>query len=309
MKNKKYVSIIGAFLLFAVILVYLFGGDTTQEPLIATEQEQIVSTTPTLHDETATVPVLESDVELGTDGVVTKIDMSGVESGEPALVTIKTDANSLYTIAIPVADIAACEAAENIADIYGLVPGDKLSVRGITDVEGRVVTCASEFHQLKARGTYQNVDAGLTFNYKKSPDGYLLETEDYEFSSDPAFVTGVVLTDEKDAAELLASTVPREAPPTIKLLVYENPDELSPIEWVKAYPVESSYTRALAEETEISVGRADAIGYTIDGLYLTDVYVVSYNKKALIIKGEYIDFESEIFKDLDQLVATIVFTE
>jgi hypothetical protein len=309
MKNKKYVSIFSAILLFVVILIYLLGSDTTHEQLSETEQEQSLATTSTKGEQAATIPILESGVELGTDGVVTKIDLSGVVETEPALVTIKTDANSLYTIAVPVSDLATCEAQENIADVYGLIVGDKISVRGTTDAQGRVVTCANESHQLKARGVYQDSNVGLSFTYKKSPDGYRLETEGYNFSSDPAFISGVVLTDENDAAELLSSTVPREGPPTIKLLVYENPDELSPTEWAKANPLETAYSRALAEAATISVGRREAIGYTVDGLYLTDVYIVTYNKKALIIMGEYIDFESEIFKDVEQLVASIVFTE
>ena len=114
---------------------------------------------------------------------------------------------------------------------------------------------------------------------------------------------------DQQVEELVSSTEPREGPPATILRVYRNPENLSPEEWAKANPAETGFDRALAEPAEISVGLKDAIGYTVDGLYLTDVYTVTYDEYALVITGEYIEYESGPFNDIERLVRTITFTK
>ncbi len=251
---------------------------------------------------------LESGVELGTDGIVQTVDLTGAALDAPALITFKTDGNSVYIIAVPTMGLPLCVASSSVADVFDIVPGDKVSIRGMTDAEGRIVPCESETHQLKVSGIYKNEEVGLSFEYRKSPDGYLLKTDE-QFSTDPSFVSGASLINKKEAAALLASESPLEFPPAIKLRVYQNPEKLSPIEWNKTNASETNYELALDEPVEIAVGRADAVGFTADGLYATDTYVATYGEYALVVTGEYIDSESDIFNDLEQLVATISLTQ
>lgn len=309
-KTKRDIQFAGAALLLVVGLTYFLSSSDSQNDL---QVDETVLDTNNLSEQNDGVapntPALESDVEIGTDGVVIEIDRSGIENDEPAIITIQTDANSVYKIAVPTENLSNCEAVEEIAEVGLIAIGDKISIRGKTDGEGRIVPCDSEFHQMKVRGVYENNEIGLSFNYKKSPEGYMLETENKEFSTSEDFVTGALLVNKKDAEALLSSSVPGEFPPTTMVRVYNNPNELSPDEWASANPDETGYNRALAEPAEISVGRKEAIGYTVDGLYLTDVYVTTYNEYALVVTGEYIEYESEPFNDIEQLVATIVFEE
>jgi hypothetical protein len=308
-KTKTHVQIAGVALLLGFVLIYLFSDSGPQDTLSMTEPELGADVVSGVTDEVkVTAPELEADVEIGTDGVVVAVDMPEAGVNEFAVITLKTDANTLYTVAVPIATPSPCESLDAIAEVALIVPGDKIGVRGKTDGENRIVPCDSEFHQLKIQGAYENPDVGLTFYYQKSPDGYRLDTEGYEFSTDPLFVTGALLMNKSEAEELLSSVEPREAPPATTLRVYQNPEGLSPEEWAEANPSETYFERALAEPAEISVGLKDAIGYTVDGLYLIDVYVVTYGEYALVITGEYMEYESEPFHDIERLVRTIVFT-
>jgi hypothetical protein len=308
-KTKKYLQVLGVVLLLAIVLVYVLASGTLQNSLSnSSPTAGVDSELDASMDSNVTVPVLESDVEIGTDGIVVSVEQQGSGTNTVAIITLKTEVNSIYTVAVPTSIPSPCEAPHALADIASIVPGDKIAVRGKTDAEGRIVPCESEFHQLRIQGVYENTDAGLSFFYKKSPDGYLLKTEGYDLSTDPLFVTGAMIANKKEAEELLSSVEPREFPPTTILRVYRNPEGLPAEEWARANPAETDIERALAAPAEISVGREDAIGYTLDGLYLTDVYVVTYGEYALMIRGEYIEYDSEPFKDIGQLVATISFT-
>jgi hypothetical protein len=306
MKTRKYLGIIGAVVLIIGVMYFLGACNSPEEQVINMETAGEV-TPEQVEVNTPTQPALESGVELGTDGTVTAVDLSGIAADGPALITIETDASSVFVVAVPSMGLPLCAAKEAVADAGAIAVGDSVSVRGMTDAVGNIVPCESTLHFLKVHGVYQNSEVGLTFEYQKSPDGYQVETGGGKFSSDPSFVTGALLTDKKAAAELLSSVEPREFPPVITLRVYKNPEKLSPAEWVKAKPIETNFARALAEPVAITVGRADAVGFTTDGLYATDTYVVTYDDFVLVVTGEYSDPESAIFQDLEQVVASIIF--
>lgn len=257
---------------------------------------------------TTTTPIgLEVGVELGTDGTVLEVDTTGVAADGPALITFKTDGNSTYVIAIPSMGLPLCAASKNVADVYDIMLGDKISVRGKTNEVGQIVPCESETHAFTVKRIYSDVISGLTFTYRISPDGYQLQTDGFQFSEDSSFISGVLLTNKKESAELPLNDVPRESSPAIKFRVYTNPEKLSPMEWTKKNGTESNYELAAAEPVEITVATANAVGYTTDGSYLTDTYVVEYDDHILVITGEYIDTESAIYTDLEELVKTISF--
>ncbi len=307
MKEKSHLLMIGALLLLIVSAVYFSLRESSQEMPTPTESD--VAKDPLLQKADSTLQTLESGVELGTDGIVTALDLSGVAFDAPALITIKTDSDSLYAIAIPTMGLPLCAAQEKIADVYEISPGDKVSVRGITDEAGQIVPCTSETHQFIVSGVYLNTDTGLAFEYRKGPGGYSMkETKGQQFSTGTTFVTDIMLTNKADAEELLLSDFPRELPPSISLRVYKNSEKLLPVEWTRTKSVESNYDFAVTEPVEISVGGKKAVGYTIDGLYAADTYVVAFGDYILIITGQYIDSESEIYRDLEKLVDTVSFT-
>jgi hypothetical protein len=309
MNSKKQLIIVGAIGLLLVVTAYSLQDKKAQVEDVAsyTSEEKVDEVIEEEKDPNSPT-ALEVGVELGTDGTVVAVDSSGIAADGPALINFKTDGNSVYTIAVPSMGLPNCVAANQIADVSDIVPGDRVSIRGKTDEEGRIVPCESDTHQLTVKGVYKNENVGLDFAYLKSPNGYLLQTEGDQFSNDPSFVSGAVLMNKKEAEEMLLSDVPREFPPAIRLRVYDNPEKRSPLEWTKEKTVESNYEFAMAEPVEITVGNESAVGYTTDGLYLTDTFVVGYGDYILIVTGEYVDTESAIFTDLEQLVDTITFT-
>lgn len=304
MKTNTHSLIVGVTIILIVSAIYFAWHQSTKK-VMPLEQAEV----PTENVATSTLPqAFESNVELGTDGIVTSVDVSGAMVDGPAIIDFKTDSGSLHTIAVPTIGRSLCVANEQIADVYTISIGDRISARGMTDENGRLVPCESELHSLQVESVYANPEVGISFKYRKSPDGYQREGEDHLFSSDPSFITGVALTLTKEALALLESDVPRELPPTISLRVYANPEKLTPLAWTKANPIESNYELAMAEPVEISVATKEAVGFTADGLYATDTYVVSYDNYILVVAGQYIDTESTIYTDLEQLVSTITFT-
>ncbi|NCN11994.1 hypothetical protein GW937_01595 [Candidatus Kaiserbacteria bacterium] len=306
MKIRTYSVIIGLVILIIVGALYF-----SQERMAATT---VVGNTPSEVSipeisTTKTVTALESNVEIGTEGFATNVDVSGAAFDEPVLITFETDGDSLHTIAVPTIELPLCAAYGKIADVNDILIGDRLSVRGMTDEDGRLVPCDSDLHFLTISTVYTDETTGLTFVYRKSPDGYLREGDEYKISTDPNFVTGVALTTKKGALELLLSDVPRELPPSIKLRVYKNSEEQSPLEWAKANAVESNYALALFEPAEISVGKREAVGFTADGLYMAKIYIVAFGENILTITGEYLEEDSMAYRDIEQIVNTVSFSK
>ena len=294
-KTKKRIRLVGillALFLGAMLLMVVPFGDT----------ENHVEVDPEAQDEevTLTYPTLEPDVEIGTDGFVAAVEMIGEGLESTTLITLQTEVNSVYFIALPANHRTVCEAGDALADASVITQGDKIAVRGKTDADGRIVPCESEHHSLRIRGVYKNPDVGLTFTYKKSPAGYVLMTDGYDFSTSSLFVTGALL--------LPQSGVDSERPPVTIVRVYNNPDGLEALEWAQENQSETLIHRALAEPAEISVGRKDAIGYTVQGPFFMDIYVTAFGEFVLLINGEYAEYDSEPFQDIGELVRTISFT-
>jgi hypothetical protein len=292
-KRIRTISVVSIIALLLVAVLVYVPRDTHDDVSNSVTERQ--SEGPLL-----TFPELELGVELGTDGVVSAVERSGDAPNEMVIITLQTEVNSVYTVAVPADHAIACAAGDAIADVSMISIGDKIAVRGKTDAGGRVVPCESEFHTLRIRGVYENSDVGLTFNYKKSPNGYLLMTDGYDFSTSTQFVTGALLID---------ATAESDRPPVTMLRVYKNPDGATPIAWAESNQSETLIHRTLAEPALIAVGREDAIGFTLRGPYLMDVYVVAFGEYVLVINGEYEEYDSESFRDIDDLVRTIVFTK
>lgn len=307
MNSNTKLIVSGVIGLLLVITTYSLQDKKApvEEMVLDTSEEKVIDMTKQRDSDTPTA--FESGVEIGTDGTVLTVDTSGVAADNPALITFRTDGNSVHLIAVPSMGIQLCAATKSIADVSTITPGDRVSVRGKTDGEGRVVPCESDTHQLVVKGLYAAESVGFTFMYPKSPKGYLIQTEERQVSGDPMLVTSILLMSEVGAEEILLSDVPREFPPVIRLRVYNNPEGHSPLEWTKENTIESNYALAMAEPVEIIVGREKAVGYTTDGLYLTDTYVVGYGDRILVISGEYINPEDAIFADLEQLVDSVSF--
>lgn len=240
-------------------------------------------------------------------GTVTAIDLNGVAFDGPALIELKAEVGEPFTIAVPSMGLGLCAAAQKIADVYDIAIGDVVSVRGTIDDEGRIVPCEDVAHYLRVVGEYVDSEAGFRFEYPKGPDGYRNKGEGFTFSEDSSFVSGVMLVNKEEDAAMEESTEPREGLPTIKVQVYTNPTKKLPAAWAEAMPRETNINLALSAPTETSVGGAKAVRFITDGLYAALVYVVTSGDHVILLRGEYIDTDSDIYRTFIDIVNTFEF--
>lgn len=94
-------------------------------------------------------PEAEVDTFATAEGTVSEVNLEGVAFDGPALVTIEDEDGKEHVIAVPSMGINLCAAVEDIDDVFALSVGDKVSVRGEVDEEGRIVPCADSSHYLR----------------------------------------------------------------------------------------------------------------------------------------------------------------
>lgn len=150
-------------------------------------------------------------------------------------------------------------------------------------------------------------DAGLEFkfSYREEPDGYIV-FEDNEIIH-PEFMNGVRLVNRADQAELEASVDAREGPPAMHVLVYDNPENLHAPVWAMRNSQETNYGLMIGDESEAVVGGANAIQYTVDGLYPINTYVVASGGYIYVLMGAYLEKGDQIYQDFEALVDSFTF--
>ncbi len=144
---------------------------------------------------------------------------------------------------------------------------------------------------------YRNDDLGLRFEYRVEPDGFTLVEQDESVTGHAALVEHVTLVRTDEYIELLTSSVPREGPPAITVMVFDNPSALTPREWATENPNVSNSTRTLSAMREVSFSGVPAVRYTSDGLYATDTIIAANNGRIYLIAGSYIDEASTLRAD------------
>lgn len=253
------------------------------------------------------LPELKDGTEREITGTVTEVNLDGVAFDAPALIMLETDTREVFTIAVPSMGLPQCSAVLNIANVYEIAAGDRVSVRGVKDGEGRIVPCGGIAHHLHVLGVYTDYDAGFTFSYRREPDGYRDIGEDLSLSTDESFLRGVVLINKKEQEAMGTSADPREGPPTIQVQIYTNSEQLSPAVWAGTYPRETNTHLAISKPEETFVGGEKAVYFVSDGLYLSEVFVVESGEHMILLRGEYIDTDSDIYRTFSNIVKSIAF--
>lgn len=276
---------------FTLILIALLGGY-----LVFSAQKNINS------------DVAKSELEKVTvTGVVMEVDRSQLMLDGPTVVTVMTAEGQNELVAVPSMGINLCEAVENLADVSELAVGDTVTVVGSRDDNSHIVPCAGASDKLMVTGQVLDTTFGYEFSYRKGPDGYIT-LEDNE-SIHPDFVTGVRLFNSTEYNELISSNDVREGLPAMRLRMYENPKKLFASVWVEENQSEVNYQLKQGEESEAVVGGANAVHYKADGLFTTDVYVIAYDSRIYVLMGDYLDTDSIIYQDFNDLVNSFTFIQ
>lgn len=141
---------------------------------------------------------------------------------------------------------------------------------------------------------FEMKDVGLAFGYAEGE--YVLEEKTSESSDNDELKKHIILTpyaDYQDAKNREGG----EGSPHLSLMVYENVSKESPSVWIDNNKSASNIDLAITVPKEEVVAGANALSYTIDGLYLTDVYVIASNGYIYVASSSYIDDQSKTIVD------------
>lgn len=238
------------------------------------------------------------------EGKVVAIDLEGIALDGPGLITIDTKAGERL-IAIPSMGLPLCAGYENIADAFSVSLGDSVRVSGSVDEEGRVVPCESDGHYFIMKTTVIDEAFGLMFNYRKGPDGYVLQNIEKPLSRDvPDLLVSYRLVARMDAENQQGM----ESPPAITVSVFENLEKQSASMWVDAHPAISHIDRASGEiARDETLAGANAVRFVADGLYASNVVVVAHGGFIYRIVGEFNDLNTTLYKDFEPFLDAIKF--
>jgi hypothetical protein len=153
--------------------------------------------------------------------------------------------------------------------------------------------------------TVADEEVDLKFEYRESPDGYVLEDISLPDSN---FIKGYLLMLESDYEELQASTEPREGPPTISINVFKNNLNQNASVWIDQNPTYSNINLILGEaDRDHVLGGANAVRYRADGLYVSEVVVVAHNGLIYVFSGAFLEEDSTIRRDFQPLLDSVEF--
>ncbi len=151
--------------------------------------------------------------------------------------------------------------------------------------------------------SYQLPDTSLSFSYRVEPDGYRLDTFTRRADDDPSFVSAAVVMLKSDYDQL-GNGVPREGPPSLLVAAYRAPAQ-SPREWAQLYPQFSNLPQLIGDMRDATIAGAPAVRYTIDGLYRTNMALVSHNDVMYVFAGAYLEENSLQHTDFESLLTSI----
>lgn len=158
--------------------------------------------------------------------------------------------------------------------------------------------------------TFIDTETGIKFEYKTSPDGYVVDDISGSVGNEVEEVSVIKawrVINAQEKIELEQSTVGREGPPTT-ILVFENTNKQSASMWVDSTPRYSNIGLAIGEvDRDAVVAGANAVRYRTDGLYQSDNIVIANGGYIYHLTGSYLEVNSDIHQDFDTLVDSFEF--
>ncbi|HEX4798978.1 MAG TPA: hypothetical protein VFV22_00375 [Candidatus Paceibacterota bacterium] len=148
--------------------------------------------------------------------------------------------------------------------------------------------------------------ADLELSYTKSPSDYIL-VENYQTWPEN-IISSITLFRAEEYKLFSQPDFVGETSPSFTISVFTNTEQLSPLEWVKNNPLISNYEidqRSEVESYEISgvVG----IKYSINGLYLFDIYAFSYGEHIYLLSKTYYEVGDMYYEDYGKVLASASF--
>ena len=157
--------------------------------------------------------------------------------------------------------------------------------------------------------TFTDTTAGIMFEYKTAPDGYVVDDLSAFIGADDTSVVKVFrIINEQEKIELETSEGGREGPPVITVMVFENMLKQSASMWVDSNPRYSNIEFAIGDiDRDAVVGGANAVRYRSDGLYQNENAVVAHGAYMYLFSGAFFEEGSTIHTDFKKLIDTVTF--
>ncbi len=241
-------------------------------------------------------------------GIVQSVDLTPMMVDGPARITILNSAGERFNIAVTSMGRSLCLAAATVSAPDFVSVGDRVEVFGLMSEEGEVVPCEKEEHYFKIFGHVDSPEVELNFEYLKGDAGYIQNVDDGQMSFDKDYITGYMLTLVSDAQALLDPLVPREGTPTIQVRAYNNSQSLDAKAWAEAHPLETNIELAFGSPEPVVVGGAKGVRYKADGLYASEVQVITKGSFVYVFTGAYLEAESLMVMDFKKLLESVTFT-
>ena len=131
---------------------------------------------------------------------------------------------------------------------------------------------------------FDDADLAFKFEYRLSPNGYILEESPVSANDDPDLKKALLLIRIKDSEEMKAATGPREGTPSIGILVFGSTTQ-GLKEWLLKKSGFSNYTENSEEEIQIDGKRA--LYYEWEGLYDGKTIAFKHNDNIFLITGTF----------------------
>jgi len=158
--------------------------------------------------------------------------------------------------------------------------------------------------------THEDTEVGFSFQYRTEPDGYTLLELPRDSYTDPAFVKLYTLAPTREYENFIQDTEASEGPPSIGIAVFENTQKQSASVWVDAHPSLSNMGLVTGDVARDEVvGGANAVRYTIDGLYRNDTVAIAHGGYIFLLSGAYLEEGSRIHEDFKTLVTSVTFIQ
>lgn len=151
---------------------------------------------------------------------------------------------------------------------------------------------------------YANPKFSLSFTYRTGPEGYMLE-EISPLKNAIGLAHTIILTPSKDYSE--AGTEAGKEPPTIMVQVFKNLKKRDPRVWVRESGMYGTQKNPTQPQDVVVQGASDAIKYTADGLYKSDMVIATHQDYVYVFTGMYKDTRSALHTDFAPLIASVQF--
>jgi len=133
--------------------------------------------------------------------------------------------------------------------------------------------------------SYEDDATGMHFDYRVSPEGYILEEPSIGSNEDASLVKAVILTRIADHEEMQKDEGGREGPPTINVYIF-NSESSGLNEWLEEKRGFTNFNNA--SKQSFVMGGIEGLRYTWDGLYQGETVAIQRVGKIYMVVGTYL---------------------